>query len=61
MKKLFMYVALLAGVFPSLAFAQTEANIQEESSPWMQWVFVLVSAALVIAISTKNAKRTHQG
>ncbi len=56
-----LFVVMVGAVCAEFVFAQAESPIQEESSPWMQWAFVMVAAALVIAISTKNAKRTHQG
>ena len=59
--RIYMRVAAIAAVMQSAVFAQAEAMVAEESSPYLQWIFLFLSAALVIAVSVKNAKRTHKG
>jgi hypothetical protein len=47
--------------WPAIAGAQPRAApFQDESSALMQWAFVVIAAGFVVAIASKNPKRSHK-
>ncbi|MHC4067288.1 MAG: hypothetical protein ACYSUI_22680 [Planctomycetota bacterium] len=52
-------VVLLAYTGVPQALAEQRASPPEQESPWLQWLLVLVFAALCCAVAFKNPKRSH--